>query len=157
MSSGPAASLRIASGHGVRRMPQGGADFAALNRTAQLGVTVTTMPVRDAVEIEHAISAFAAEPNGASPGPILDAIGRLAPYHHLPLMLGGAVVNAGREGVLMAHGPDLSDLTRRTSSYGDRILRGARPTELPIQYPTKFELVVNLKTAKVEPLRNGAI
>jgi putative tryptophan/tyrosine transport system substrate-binding protein len=48
----------------------------------------------------------------------------------------------------MNHGPDLSDLVRRASSYIDRILRGAKPSELPVQYPTKFELVVNLKTAK---------
>jgi putative ABC transport system substrate-binding protein len=48
----------------------------------------------------------------------------------------------------MAHGPDILDLVRRASSYVDRILRGAKPSELPVQYPTKFELVVNLKTAK---------
>jgi putative tryptophan/tyrosine transport system substrate-binding protein len=48
----------------------------------------------------------------------------------------------------MAHGSDILDLARRASSYVDRILRGAKPGELPIQYPTKFELVVNLKTAK---------
>jgi putative ABC transport system substrate-binding protein len=48
----------------------------------------------------------------------------------------------------MTHGPDLVDLVRRAASYVDRILRGAKPSELPVQYPTKFELVVNLKTAK---------
>jgi putative tryptophan/tyrosine transport system substrate-binding protein len=48
----------------------------------------------------------------------------------------------------MAHGPDIPDLVRRASSYVDRILRGTKPSGLPIQYPTKFELVVNLKTAK---------
>jgi len=48
----------------------------------------------------------------------------------------------------MVHGPDVLDLARRASSYIDRILRGAKPSELPVQYPTKFELVVNLKTAK---------
>jgi putative ABC transport system substrate-binding protein len=48
----------------------------------------------------------------------------------------------------MAHGTDIPDLVRRASSYVDRILRGAKPSELPVQYPTKFVLVVNLKTAK---------
>ena len=51
------------------------------------------------------------------------------------------------EGVLMSHGPDGLDLVRRAASYVDRILRGAMPSDLPVQYPTKFELIVNLKTA----------
>ena len=59
-----------------------------------------------------------------------------------------AVVVTGREGFLIGHGPDVLDLARRASSYVDRTLRGAKPSELPVQYPTKFELVVNLKTAK---------
>jgi putative ABC transport system substrate-binding protein len=58
------------------------------------------------------------------------------------------LVAEAREGVLMYHGPDFLDLTRRAASYVDRILRGAKPSELPVQYPSKFELVVNLKTAK---------
>jgi putative tryptophan/tyrosine transport system substrate-binding protein len=120
---------------------------------AQLGVTIIRMPVRNAVEIEPAISAFAVEPDGgllvtgATPPATAEAIGRLALYHHLPLMIGGGTY-AGRTGALMAHGPDLLDLARRASSYVDRILRGAKPSELPVQYPTKFELLVNLKTAK---------
>jgi putative tryptophan/tyrosine transport system substrate-binding protein len=119
---------------------------------AQLGVTIITMPVRNAVEIEPKISAFAAEPDGGllvtPANPVsLEVIGRLALYHHLPLMLAGG---NGRfvEGMLMSHGADGYDLVRRAASYVDRILRGAKPSELPIQYPTKFELVVNLKTAK---------
>jgi putative ABC transport system substrate-binding protein len=120
---------------------------------AQLGVTSIPMPVRNAVEAEHAISAFAAEPNGGllvtgGSNATTEAIGRLALYHHLPLLLGGGNGRFGPEGMLMAHGPDLPDLARRASSYVDRILRGAKPSELPIQYPTKFELAVNLKTAK---------
>ena len=63
-------------------------------------------------------------------------------------MYGGVAFAAGREGILMAHGADLLDLARRASSYVDRILRSAKPSELPVQYPTKFELAVNLKTAK---------
>jgi putative tryptophan/tyrosine transport system substrate-binding protein len=119
---------------------------------APLGVTVIRMPVRNAIEIEYAISAFAAEPDGGLlvTGPVDAAIGeaiaRLALYQHLPLMYGGAAI--ATEGVLMVHGPDLSDLARRASSYVDRILGGAKPSELPVQYPTKFELVVNLNSAR---------
>jgi putative tryptophan/tyrosine transport system substrate-binding protein len=124
---------------------------------AQLGVTsIPGMPVRNAAEAEHAISAFAAEPNGGLlVTPVntvsLEVIGRLALYHHLPLMLAGG---SGRsraplpEGVLLAHGADGYDLARRASSYVDRILRGVNLSELPVQYPTKFEPVVNLKTAR---------
>jgi putative ABC transport system substrate-binding protein len=123
---------------------------------AQLGVTIVSIPVRNAVEIEPAISAFAAEPDGgllltgaavANPSAMFEAIRRRALYYHLPLMYGG-VPGAATEGFLMAHGPNLLDLVRRASSYVDRILRGAKPSELPVQFPTKFELVVNLKTAK---------
>ena len=53
-----------------------------------------------------------------------------------------------REGGLLSYGADLVDTWRRAASYVDRILRGAKPAELPVQFPTKFEMVVNLKTAK---------
>jgi ABC-type uncharacterized transport system substrate-binding protein len=53
-----------------------------------------------------------------------------------------------RDGGLLSYGPDLVDIWRRAASYADRILRGAKPAELPVQLPTKFEMVVNLKTAK---------
>ena len=56
--------------------------------------------------------------------------------------------NYVREGGLLSYGPDLVDLYRRAASYVDRILRGAKPEDLPVQFPTKFEMVVNLKTAK---------
>jgi putative ABC transport system substrate-binding protein len=83
---------------------------------------------------------------------MFEAIGRSALYYHLPYMYGGVRESksaaAQLEGWLMAHGSDPLDLVRRASSYGDRILRGAKPSELPVQYPTKFELAVNLKTAK---------
>jgi putative tryptophan/tyrosine transport system substrate-binding protein len=125
--------------------------------TAKLGVTIISIPVRNAVEIEPAISAFAAEPDGGllltggpvdNPFAMFEAIGRRALYYHLPLMYGAVPTTARAEGFLMAHGTDIMDLARRASSYVDRILHGAKPSELPVQYPTKFELVVNLKTAK---------
>jgi putative ABC transport system substrate-binding protein len=74
------------------------------------------------------------------------AVERLALQYRLPLMVGGVKSIAG--GVLMSHGPDIPDLVRLASPYIDRILRGAKPSALPIQFPTKFEFVVNLKTAK---------
>jgi putative ABC transport system substrate-binding protein len=135
-----------------------GASFAA--EAAQLGVTAIPMLVRNEVELENAIGAFAAEPGGgllmnwllpffpSNPTPTVDVIGRLALYHHLPFMIGGGNGRFLPEGVLMRHGPDPLDPVRPASSYVDRILRGAKPSELPVQYPTKFELVVNLKTAK---------
>jgi putative tryptophan/tyrosine transport system substrate-binding protein len=119
---------------------------------AALGVTIIRTPVRNVIEIEPAISAFAAEPNGgllmtgAGPRAHIETIDRLALHYRLPLMRGGGT--SLEEGVLMHQGPDLPDLARRASSYVDRILRGAKPSELPVQYPTKFELIVNLKTAK---------
>jgi putative ABC transport system substrate-binding protein len=126
-----------------------------LAAAAQLGVTLTRMPFRyNAVEIDHAIGAFAAEPDGGllltgtNPTTILEVIERLVLSYHLPLMYGGTGISAERYGILLAHGPDSRDLSLRASSYVDRILRGAKPGELPVQYPTKFELVVNLKTAK---------
>jgi putative ABC transport system substrate-binding protein len=119
---------------------------------ARLGITIVRMGVHDTAEIEPAISAFAAAPHGgllltgAVASAHLSAIERLASHHRLPLMVGGGAIVY--EGVLMSHGPDLLDLVRRAASYVDRILRGAKPSELPVQYPAKFELVVNLKTAK---------
>ena len=118
---------------------------------ARLGVTIVRMPVRDVVEIEPAIAAFAAADGGLLlTGSIatahFDAIRRLALQYRLPLMRGGAGIK--EEGLLMSHGPDYVDGMRRAASYVDRILRGAKPSDLPVQYPTKFELIVNLKTAK---------
>jgi putative ABC transport system substrate-binding protein len=119
---------------------------------ARLGVTIVNVEVHDTAEIEPAISAFAAAPHsgllfsGAAPRGYYDAIKRLALHYRLPLMYGGAAFVD--EGLLMSHGSDGLDLVRRAASYVDRILRGAKVSELPVQYPAKFELVVNLKTAK---------
>ena len=70
----------------------------------------------------------------------------LAMRHKMPLMYYISIVP--REGGLISYGIDITDEFRRSASYVDRILRGAKPAELPVQLPTKFELVVNLKAAK---------
>lgn len=117
------------------------------------GVHTIKMPVRDAVDMVRAIDAFAGEPNGGlivlpppSSGAVLEATERLTTEHRLP------TVHSTRSGVvaggLLTYTPDLADNYRRAAGYIDRILRGAKVSELPVQFPTKFELVVNLKTAK---------
>jgi putative ABC transport system substrate-binding protein len=142
------ARIAVLSPSEVSQALQAAIDAAA----AQLAITVIKAPVRDPAEIERAIDAFAAEPNGGllSVGPLpppgnLAAIRWLALKHRLPMMRGAGRLVA--EGVLMSHGPDIPDMARRASSYVDRLLRGAKVDELPIQYPTKFELVINLATA----------
>ncbi|TMJ94711.1 MAG: ABC transporter substrate-binding protein [Alphaproteobacteria bacterium] len=108
---------------------------------------------RDATEIEHAITSFARFSNG---GLIITASGvgyihlnlivELAAQHRLPaIYYERAFVAAGG---LMSYGPDLVDQFRRAASYVDRILKGEKPADLPVQAPTKYETVLNLKTAK---------
>jgi len=118
------------------------------------GVTVTAAGVYDAAEIERAVTAFAAEPNGGLivlPHPVTsvnrDLIAALAARHRLPAVWPFRFFIATNGG-LVSYGIDVTDLFRRATVYVDRILRGARPGELPVQLPTKFELVINLKTAK---------
>jgi len=121
---------------------------------AKLAITIIREPYRnDAAEMERAIDAFAAEPNGAllmtgvrPATPISDAILRQAVQHQLPTLVGsGRLV---QDGLLMSYGPDPLDLVHGAASYIDRILRGAKPTELPVQFPTRIPLVINMKTAK---------
>jgi ABC-type uncharacterized transport system substrate-binding protein len=109
--------------------------------------------VRNAAEIERAIDAFAQEPKGALivvPSALgiahRDLIVALAARHHLPATYPYPVF--ARSGGFISYGVDLADLYRRAASYVDRILKGAKPGDLPVQLPTKFELIVNLKTAK---------
>jgi putative ABC transport system substrate-binding protein len=110
---------------------------------ARLGVTIVRIEVHNTAEIEPAISAFAAAPHsglletGVTSRANVEAIKRPALRYRLPWMVGGGANVA--DGVLMFHGPDLLDLVRRAASYVDRILRGAKPSELPVQYPSKFE------------------
>jgi len=118
-----------------------------------LGVKAIQTPYRDAAELERAIDAFAAEPNGGlvmvPPPPALghrELVNRLAIKHRLPTIYSSKYSPA--EGSLMGYGADTVTLVRSAASYVDRILRGAKISELPVQFPTKFDLVINLKTAE---------
>jgi putative ABC transport system substrate-binding protein len=116
-------------------------------------IQVNAKPARNAETIERIIRAFATEPNG---GLLVlldfvtlahrDLIIRLAAEYRLPAVYTLRVFAA--TGGLISYGIDSADLFRRGASYIDRILKGAKPTDLPVQQPTKFELVINLKTAK---------
>jgi putative tryptophan/tyrosine transport system substrate-binding protein len=116
------------------------------------GVKLSAAGVRDAAEVARAIEAFAADPNGglivlASVATVnhRKEIIRLAAQHSLPAVYPFRLFVD--DGGLGSYGVDLPDLYRRAASYVDRILKGERPGELPIQAATKFELVINLKTA----------
>ena len=128
--------------------------FAAIQSVApSLGVELSPVNVRDAGEIERAITAFARASNGglivtASALAIVhrDLIITLAARHKLPAVYPYRYFVAG--GGLISYGPDTIDQYRRAAGYVDRILKGEKPADLPVQAPTKYELVINLKTAK---------
>jgi putative ABC transport system substrate-binding protein len=118
-----------------------------------IAVEVTAAPVRDTGEVEEAVAKLGREPGG---GLIVapDAFTivhhqlfiRLAQQHQVPAVYNLRTYVA--RGALMSYGPDPYDNFRRSASYVDRILKGAKPADLPVQQPTKFELAINLKTAK---------
>jgi len=117
------------------------------------GVKVLPFAVRTVAEIERAMAALAGESNGGLvvlPGPATSvnrsSITTLAATHRLPAVY--PFQYFARGGGLASYGVDNHDLFRRAASYVDRILKGEKPGELPIQQATKFELVINLKTAK---------
>ena len=112
------------------------------------------MSVRDAGETERAITAFAHSSNGGlivgagtvGLGALRDEIIKLAARHRLPTIYSDHAFVT--DGGLIAYGPDRVDQYRRAAGYVDRILKGEKPSDLPVQAPTKFELVINLKTAR---------
>src|SRR5258706_491221 len=135
-------------------LASGPAQFAAIQSMApSLGVEVSPVNMRDVAELERALAAFARSENGGLVviGSALVAVNRhsiiaLAARHKLP------AVYVERfwvhDGGLVSYGPDFLDQYRRAAGYVDRILKGEKPAELPVQAPTKYELVINLKTAK---------
>jgi putative ABC transport system substrate-binding protein len=132
----------------------GTGEFAAIQSMAQsLDVELRPVDTRDAGEIERAVTAFARSPNGglivapsATTGGNRDLIVTLAARHKLPAVYADRSEAAG--GGLVSYGVDRVDQFRRAAGYVDRILKGEKPADLPVQAPTKYELVINLKTAK---------
>ena len=118
-----------------------------------LGVEVSPIGVSDAPEIERAVTAFARSSNGglivtgsAQASLHRNLIIALAARHKLPAVYYQRYMVTG--GGLASYGPEFYDQYRRAAGYVDRILRGEKPADLPVQAPTKYELVINLKTAK---------
>jgi putative tryptophan/tyrosine transport system substrate-binding protein len=127
--------------------------FAAIQALAPVGVELSVIDVDDPREIEHEIAAFADSPNGGlivTPNNFTtnhpDGIAALAARHKLPAVYPFRYF--AEAGGLASYGPEESDQYRRAAAYVDRILKGAKPADLPVQAPDKYELVVNLKTAK---------
>jgi putative ABC transport system substrate-binding protein len=117
------------------------------------GAQVSPINLRDALDLEHAVAAFARSPNGglvvtSGAGAVRhrNLIVRIAAEHKLPAIYYAKAFVTG--GGLISYGADRADQFRRAADYADRILKGEKPADLPVQAPTKYELVVNLKTAK---------
>ena len=132
----------------------GTSQFAVIQAAApSLGVEVKPVNMRDAEEIERGVTVFARSPGGGlvvAAGPAAtrhrDLIVKLAAQHRLPAVYYERFFVAG--GGLISYGPDFIDQYRHAASYVDRILKGEKPADMPVQAPTKYELVINLKTAK---------
>ncbi len=135
--------------------PSGPLYMRAIESVAKaFAIELVSAPVRDEAELEHAIVSVGREPNGALivppdifTGSHYKQIIELADQYRLP-----AMYTVRRpfmmEGGLIYYGTDNADMYRRAASYVDRVLRGEKPSDLPVQAPTKFELVINLKTAR---------
>jgi|GraSoi_2013_60cm_1033757.scaffolds.fasta_scaffold14695_2 putative ABC transport system substrate-binding protein len=134
--------------------PAGIGQWGAIQSMApSLGVEVGLIGVRDADEIERGIAAFARGSNGglivtgSAPAAVnREMIIALAARHRLPAVYPNRYFAS--DGGLISYGPDAIDPFRRAAGYVDRILKGEKPADLPVQAPTKYELVINLKTAK---------
>ena len=135
-------------------IPAGIGQYAVIQSVApSLGVDVIPISVSNTSETDRAIAAFASQPNG---GLIVTAsalavthrelINSLAAKHKLPAVANNRVFVTS--GVLISYGVDFVDQHLRAAAYVDRILKGEKPADLPVQAPTKYELVINLKTAK---------
>jgi putative ABC transport system substrate-binding protein len=125
--------------------------FAAIQGAASLGVELSPIAVHDAGEIERTVAAFARGSNGglivvAGASGHRELIIMLAARHRLPAVYPFRF--DATNGGLISYGPDIVDQYRRAAAYVDRILKGEKPADLPVQAPTKYELVLNLKTAK---------
>jgi len=142
---------------GVIHVPEIAANVAFIRvadaTSKPLGMTVTGLGVRDAADIDRVLADFAREPNGGlivTPSPLTatkrDGIIANAAKLRLPAMYSFRFYVAS--GGLVSYGIDQLETVREAASYVDRVLRGANPADLPVQLPTKFSLVVNLKTAK---------
>ena len=138
----------------LRDLTIGPAFLSAIQAVApSFNVELSVVGVRDASEIERSVTAFARSSNGgmivtASTSALVhrNLITMLAARHRLPAVYAFRyMVTAGG---LISYGPDPIDLFRRAAGYVDRILKGEKPADLPVQAPTKYELVINLKTAK---------
>jgi putative ABC transport system substrate-binding protein len=121
--------------------------------SASMGVTVTAMDLQDVAAIEPAFTAFAHEPNGGlilAPNPLnsrnTEVISGLAARLHLPAIYPFRLDTV--KGGLVSYGFDTVEQQRGAAAYVDRILKGEKPADLPVQAPTKYQLVINLKTAK---------
>jgi putative tryptophan/tyrosine transport system substrate-binding protein len=135
-------------------LPAGIGQFAVIQSVApSVGVDVSPVNLGDAAEIEREVADFAQSANGGliSTASALSAVHRdliiaLAAQHKLPAVYQER--NYVTAGGLISYGPNFLDQFRLAASYIDRILNGEKPASLPVQTPTKYELVVNLKTAK---------
>jgi putative tryptophan/tyrosine transport system substrate-binding protein len=120
---------------------------------AQLAVQPIDLPVHGPAEIERAIARLAEQPNGGFITPpdltitLATEITTLAARYRVPAIYSGSPFYV-RRGGLASYGPDIVEVYRRQASYVDRVLRGEKPSDLPIQQPTNYQLAINLKTAK---------
>jgi putative ABC transport system substrate-binding protein len=151
---------RIVAVFNPRTAPNAGQYFLDPMQVAarQVGVELIPGPVNDVAELDRVIEVFGQHPNGglvALPDVFnnvnRERIAALAQRHRLPAI--GSQPMQARYGFLVIYGVDGVDLVRRAAGYVDRILKGEKPADLPVQAPTKFDLVVNLRTAKALGLR----